>query len=555
MKIILKILRAIAARFRPWPAGEQPLAAARRRRRGIAVLLVLGMLAMTLALSYASLRGQATVAQLAHNLGRGETAKLAAESGVYAALRRMSETNWAGVATPFSGNLSDSSWYEVSFATGDELIEPDKPLYNKELYEREYAYRVTITSVGYASDPGQPAVRAIHKIDAVVQLARRAILAEPAGWTTLTNFTVHQWGDRDITVQEPVRINGQTSILGRMLLSEEYPPNSSNMRGTYLQGLNEMRIAGRGDHRPFNSPLTIALLRQSGSTLDLLTTKLGLVTIDSLASTSPPVAHPISVTSYRLYAGGKSYAPPILQTTYGSSLTNRPLGPDPLTNPLGIYRSRNSLAIYNNVQIKGTIISEGTTPDIQVYGTNVTLEAVNLAPLEGTNQAFQLPVAIIKDDLRFHGTSSAVVRGVTMVYDEFELKQGPPTESFALTGNLFASGLALRGRSTWVLLTESQWAADFQEWQDATGGGFLASLLSSLLNSVRSLLGLGGSDDIFFPEWMQAQRGLTVQPTLLFHPESSGVRPHWHNWSQPIYQKDPADPGLRWNLVRWTEGA
>jgi hypothetical protein len=189
-----------------------------------------------------------------------------------------------------------------------------------------------------------------------------------------------------------------------------------------------------------------------------------------------------------------------------------------------------------------------------VYGTNVSLEGVNLAPLESTNQAYQLPVAIIKDDLRFHGTSGAVVRGMTMVYDEFELKQGPTTETFALTGNLFTSGLALRGRSTGVL-TESQWAADFQEWQDATGGGLLATLLSSLLNSVKSLLGLGGSDSVYFPEWMQAQRGLTVQPKLLFEPETSGVRPHWQNWSQPIYQKDPADAGLRWNLVRWTESS
>src|SRR5262245_9046272 len=88
-------------------------------RRGVAVVLVLGMLAMTLALAYASLRGQSTIAKLADNLGRGEEARVAAESGVYVAMRRMSEATWAGVGTSFSSNITSDSWYEVSFATGD----------------------------------------------------------------------------------------------------------------------------------------------------------------------------------------------------------------------------------------------------------------------------------------------------------------------------------------------------------------------------------------------------------------------------------------------------
>ena len=240
----------LAARFDPprtCQGGQTPSGAlGARSRRGIAVLLVLGMLAMTLALAYASLRGQATVAKLAENLGRGEAARMAAESGVFSALRKMSDGSWAGIGTPLTGNLSDSSWYEVSFATGDELIKPGQPLYDEQLYKGEYAYRVTITSTGYANDPGQPDVRAIHKIDAVVQLARRSILAEPTNWSTLTNFTVHQWGDRDITVQEPVRVNGNAHLLGHLRLSTEYPPSGAP-QNAYLSGLNQMRLAGRGD--------------------------------------------------------------------------------------------------------------------------------------------------------------------------------------------------------------------------------------------------------------------------------------------------------------------
>ena len=57
----------------------------------------------------------------------------------------------------------------------------------------------------------------------------------------------------------------------------------------------------------------------------------------------------------------------------------------------------------------------------------------------------------------------------------------------------------------------------------------------------------------YFPDYEQAVRGFTVKPTLTFSPDSSGVKPHWHDWSQPFYQADPSDPGLKWEVVRWEE--
>ncbi len=56
-------------------------------RRGIAVVLVLGLLAVTLAVSYATLRGQGTTTQLAWNNSRALDASEAARSGLAAALR------------------------------------------------------------------------------------------------------------------------------------------------------------------------------------------------------------------------------------------------------------------------------------------------------------------------------------------------------------------------------------------------------------------------------------------------------------------------------------
>ena len=93
-----------------------------RRRRGMAVLLVLGVLAVTLAVCYATLRGQGTTTQLARNQSRALQAREAAKSGLAAALRKMAESNWAGVGAPLSANVTPDSWYEVTFSVGDTAL-------------------------------------------------------------------------------------------------------------------------------------------------------------------------------------------------------------------------------------------------------------------------------------------------------------------------------------------------------------------------------------------------------------------------------------------------
>src|SRR5262245_61224447 len=91
----------------------------RLRRRGMTVLLVLGVLAITLAVCYATLRGQGATAQLARNNSRSLQAREAAYSGLAAGLRKMSESNWAGVGVPLTAHITSDSWYEVSYSTGD----------------------------------------------------------------------------------------------------------------------------------------------------------------------------------------------------------------------------------------------------------------------------------------------------------------------------------------------------------------------------------------------------------------------------------------------------
>jgi hypothetical protein len=118
---------------------------------------------------------------------------------------------------------------------------------------------------------------------------------------------------------------------------------------------------------------------------------------------------------------------------------------------------------------------------------------------------------------------------MAMVWDAFELKSGVASSKFDLKGNLVTGTLELRGRTNWVM-TPTQWSTDRFSF------------------SLQTLTGTP-----YFPDYLQALRGFTVKPALTFDPDSSGVKPHWHDWSQPVYQADPVDPGLRWEVVRWED--
>jgi hypothetical protein len=135
------------------------------------------------------------------------------------------------------------------------------------------------------------------------------------------------------------------------------------------------------------------------------------------------------------------------------------------------------------------------------------------------------------DDLRMNSGSDAKITGTAMVWDEFELKTGVATSKFEFSGNLITSTLLLRGRTTWTM-TPTQWAVDRTTF-------------------VGQLPNVGAT--LYFPDYEQTLRGFTVKPALTFSDISGGVVPHWHDWSQAVYQPAPADGGLRWEIVRWED--
>src|SRR5262245_1398216 len=494
------------------------------RPRGIAVVMVLGLLAITIAISYATLRGQGTTTQLARNGSRSLEARAAARSGIAAALRAMSENAWGGVSTTLSSNVTDNSRYVVTFRTGDDKLTDTDPSYG------EWPFRVTIDSVGTASDPLNNAIQSQYKSRCIVQLLRKNMVAEPNGWSTIITQNVYQFSNLDAYVQFPVRINGNVTLMGKLKFCTDYPdtsfPGDANARDKYLIGLKN-RAATLGDYRPF--PVGKTFLKGLATQQDLTTvttmllTDMGVVASEeSLLLTSPP-GHPGAPLTYKLYPGGQDFN----VTPLVSPLAGQTFAPVVKTNPLGIYRSSGTLTIQSNVNVTGTIITEDSGgADIQITGTNVVLKSSNLPALYGTSQAYQLPNLVARSNVVVNSAADVQFTGATLCWKQFEVWNNDLSTAtkLALTGNLITDTLLQHGRSTWKM-TALQWKNDYTAW--ANSG--------------------------YFPDYEQTLRSFTVKPTLTFSPDSSGVKPHWHDWSQPVYQPDPADPGLKWEVVRWEE--
>ncbi len=502
-----------------------------RRPRGIAVVMVLGLLAITIAISYATLRGQGTTTQLARNGGRSLDARAAARSGVAAALRAMSQNGWAGVGTPISSNVTPNSWYVVTFTTGDAKLTNTDPAYS------EWPFRVTVESTGFASDPLNTNIQAQYKSRCVVQLLRKNLVADPANWSSIITQNVYQFNasevntSQDPLVQFPVRINGNATFLGKLQFCTEYP-GTATARDKYLNGL-ALRAATLDDSRPFalgKIYLKGLLTQQDVTTVTtMLTIDLLTPAVEALV-TAPPPSHPGAPLSYRLYPGGDVY----YATQLGSTLSGQTFAPDVKTNPLGIYSTNGPLSIQGNVQITGTIITDGSgSSDVTFSQANNVLQPVNLPALYGSGTVYQLPTLLAKNNLTINKAANVQLNGAILCWKTFEVFNNDSTAAnsttLALTGNLITDTFKQHGRSTWTMNT-TQWNVD------------------QLLFTAQSITGIK-----YFPDWEQSQRSFTVKPTLTFSPDSSGVKPHWHDWSQAVYQPDPADPGLRWEVVRWDE--
>lgn len=500
------------------PHTFQPASRRRERRSGFSALIVLLLIAVTLGLSYASIRSQSVNTRIQRNATFRVSARSAAVSGLATGLAVMHNDAWKGVDTTLTGRLSPYENFEVRFTAGDPSLTVGAADYER------YPLRVTLDATGYAADPISPSSIATHHAQAVVELIPRALSEPPAGFSDLLNHTLSQWDTGDCALCVPFRVEGPARFRGRLNLSRQlkWPDDPW---WWYHSGLNDMRLAGLPDWRPLTGPVLLSHKEDSVSKMMKFALRISVTNGVSL-SREFAWQSTDALTSYRLYPGGPTYD----VASVSSRLERVRLGPNSKTNPAGLFTRSGLMELHDDVRMRGSLFTRGgSSSDIEVHGDAVQLEPVDLWPLDGTSEPVHLPALVSADDLRFHSGCRAELKGLVLARDDFDVRVAHQNEiALRIEGHASGRDLYLLPRDPWDR-SESGWN---EVWQE-----FWSQRLSGIA---------------WFPEWLRQNTNLVPEPRVVFAPPSRPIRYHYYSPDQPIYVAHPDDAGLRWNLVRWT---
>lgn len=480
------------------------------------VVLALAVISIALALSYSVMRSQAMALRIEHNSQLGLLARQSALTGLAIGWRKMHQSDWPGVNGTIAGKISSSESYSVVYRSGDPQLSPGSA------EDTDWPYRVSLLVTGTAADPVQPGVQTTCRLVAVARLVPRQLAPEPAAWPDMQHYTVYQWASDDFSLELPCRLEGPVRLQGRLLLAQAYPePSAAN--GRHLSDLNAMRGAGYPDYRPLDGPVHLPFSRTEAATLSLLTANLGLSVTDIPETTISDWDYPGPILSYQIYPGGETYQVP----TLAGELADVALGPDPRSNPLGLFYRAGDLWLRDNVSLRGTLITEGR---LHISGANIRLESIGLPALESDTRPVHLPAAVVADDVIVADRAQVAIQGVVAAWDVFDVQYGSVTTSLNLDGKLIVKKLFIRERTEW-----DQPSTTWEVW-------WLDFLVQETL--------LGGQK--FFPIWLE-QYGCKPASLLTVRPPAASLVHHWKRRDDPVYVPHPADPGLRWDLLRLSD--
>ena len=89
----------------------------RRARRGVSLVVVMLLVSLAMAVSFAVVHTQGTSMRVQQNAVLRVNARQAAQAGMAVALREACKPGWAGADTSFTRNLSQSESFSASFIT------------------------------------------------------------------------------------------------------------------------------------------------------------------------------------------------------------------------------------------------------------------------------------------------------------------------------------------------------------------------------------------------------------------------------------------------------
>ncbi len=491
-------------------------------RGGFSVLIVLLLIAVTLSMCYASVRTQSVNARIQRNAVFRVSARAAAVSGLTTALQVMHTNAWEGVDTTLAGQLNDYNRFEVTFTTGDASLEAGDDDYDR------YPYRVTLASTGYAADPANPTRIAMHRAEAVVELIPRALSAPVSGLAELTERTLCQWDNGTCSLCVPFRVEGPVRLRSQVELDENLNWTSDQQWWYYL-GLNEMRAATATDWRPFTGPVYFRFDEQHAQVYALINTALQAQTVYTTAASTFAWQSNDDTATYRLFPGGKLYD----IEAVASTVNNTELGPNPETNPTGLFVRSGSVQIRAGATIRGTLFTRGdSASDIVIQGDDITLEPVDLLPVEGVADPIQLPTLVSADDITFGTNTTAIIKGLVLARDSFEVASTPQNQmELRIEGHVACKDIKIGHRKPWHR-PEVWWNLAWIEFWNQKSDGI--QWFPALLHYLPSV-------------W-----GLDIEPHITITPDTRSIQYHYYDLSQPVFAPHADDDGLRWNVVRWT---
>lgn len=515
-------------------------------RRGATLILVMVIISVTLATAYALLATQGTTQQIQQNSSSRIQARQAAMAGMSIALRRMHQLDWIGCDKSFSGKLTGSERYEVTYTTGDRaysvedlaaLVKSTNPEDWK--LAMWWPLRVTVESTGY-STAGHNSNEAMHRVRTVVQLVPMRLNVMPESWSELVPQldpvtgiinrsiqppTIYQAASGLISVDPPVRIEGPVRLRSRLELGINLRWSNS-VRQRFFADLQAMRLWGYRDCRPFNGPIYLPHNQQSATTLSLVSSSMKIPTVDVSPASLPFHTYFNPIHSYQLYPGGKQYF--VSQDLHAPHT-------DVQNNPLGIVMVTGDVQLQSNTTVNGTIVSQG---DVILNGTNIRIKPLALPALHETSEPVELPALVSLDDLRVANGAQVDIQGMVGVARKLEVSRGSSVTKFNLAGQVLLGELEIEARSNWDL-TQSVWNSLLSDH----------GLLSPLFLLLNNLLGLQ-----HFPLYLEDRHGLDPRPNIELRPRNDTVRYHWPLDGQSLYVPDVDDLGLRWDIVRWEDG-
>lgn len=396
-------------------------------RSGVALLLVVAALGLTVVLTFGLLRSQSTTIQLRHNAQRGAEALDAARAGAAAALQQMQSPDWRGVGDVPARTLREDGTGTLSYRV---KYEPVTSASGLSVTEAELPFCIGVVATGEWTPKGSSGAAVRRTVKVPVRLQPRHpggaqspgqpasvsdLKPNPANYDTLQTHALVATGQGTSLNFDPgTRWEGPLWLRDQMTLFGD-PQWSSSVRDTMLQETGALWPPGaNGTPAPHPAPLT-GPIRLQASPLSGMSSDMSRLQVSWTSGQVLPTIPAFDFgqfSEYRIFDKGFAYQAEPLSGTL-SGITLRPSA----ANPLGIFYRSGNLAIGSDVVVQGTLVCTGT---ITVTGQRVALCSDNRRNEAGQPRlpdAERWPrcPAVVCQNLHFDRSARALIEGAVLV--------------------------------------------------------------------------------------------------------------------------------------------